>query len=111
MLALRQFVYLSVEGGRARVRDHVPVPAIAGSELFNRYFRAQQNSAEQLVVFLPAVYARGFYASKALATSLGLVFVLGRMLYFRGYTDPDKNRIPGFALGLTANIGMILATL
>lgn len=111
MLALLQFVYFSVEVGRARGRYSVPVPATSGSELFNRYFRAQQNSAEQLLVFLPAVYACGFYASEALAASLGLVFVLGRMLYFRGYTDPDKNRIPGFALGLTANIGMILATL
>ena len=62
-------------------------------------------------MFLPTVYACGFYASEALATVLGLLFVLGRMLYFRGYTDPEKNRAPGFVLGLLANVVMILATL
>jgi uncharacterized membrane protein YecN with MAPEG domain len=33
------------------------------------------------------------------------------MLYFRGYTNPEKNRTVGFALGLLANVVMILATL
>jgi len=111
MLALLQFVYFSVEVGRARGRFNVQVPATSGNEGFERYFRAQQNTAEQLLVFLPAVYACGFYASEALATVLGLLFVLGRMLYFRGYTDPEKNRAPGFVLGLLANVVMILATL
>lgn len=111
MLALLQFVYFSVEVGRARGRFNVQVPATSGNEGFERYFRAQQNTVEQLLVFLPAVYACGFYASEALATVLGLLFVLGRMLYFRGYTDPEKNRAPGFVLGLLANVVMILATL
>lgn len=111
MLALLQFIYFSVEVGRARGRFNVPVPATSGNELFERFFRAQQNTAEQLLVFLPAVYACGFYASEALATVLGLLFVLGRMLYFRGYTNPEKNRTVGFALGLLANVVMILATL
>jgi uncharacterized membrane protein YecN with MAPEG domain len=111
MLALLQFIYFSVEVGRARGRFNVPVPATSGNELFERYFRAQQNTAEQLLVFLPAVYACSYFVSEGLATLMGLLFVLGRMLYFRGYTDPDKNRTLGFALGLLANVVMILATL
>lgn len=111
MLALLQYIYFGVEVGRARGRFSVPAPATTGNEVFERYFRAQQNTAEQLLVFLPAVYACAFYASEALATLMGLFFVLGRMLYFRGYTDPEKNRAPGFALGLAANVVMILATL
>lgn len=111
MLALLQYIYFGVEVGRARGRFSVPAPATTGNEVFERYFRSQQNTAEQLLVFLPAVYACAFYASEALATLMGLFFVLGRMLYFRGYTDPEKNRAPGFALGLAANVVMILATL
>ena len=44
MLALLQFVYFSVEVGRARGRFNVQVPATSGNEGFERYFRAQQNT-------------------------------------------------------------------
>jgi glutathione S-transferase len=111
MLALLQYIYFSIEVGRARSRFDVPVPATSGNELFERYFRVQQNTGEQLLLFLPGIYACGFYASEVLATLLGLTFVLGRMLYFRGYTDPAKSRSLGFALGLLANVVMILAAL
>lgn len=111
MLALLQYIYFSIEVGRARSRFDVPVPATSGNELFERYFRVQQNTGEQLLLFLPGIYACGFYASEVLATLLGLTFVLGRMLYFRGYTDRAKSRSLGFALGLLANVVMILAAL
>ena len=39
------------------------------------------------------------------------MFVVGRMMYFRGYTDPDKSRSLGFGLGLIANTILILASL
>jgi uncharacterized membrane protein YecN with MAPEG domain len=42
---------------------------------------------------------------------MGLLFVVGRLMYFRGYTDPEKSRSLGFGLGLIANTVMILATL
>ena len=42
---------------------------------------------------------------------MGLVFIAGRGLYFRGYTDPDKRRTAGFAIGELANKLMILSTL
>ena len=42
---------------------------------------------------------------------MGLVFITGRGLYFRGYTDPEKSRTAGFAIGMSANMLMILSTL
>ena len=42
---------------------------------------------------------------------MGLVFIAGRGLYFRRYTDPDKSRTAGFAIGELANILMVLSTL
>jgi len=89
MLALLQYIYFAIEVGRARARFSVPAPATTGDEHFERFFRAHQNSTEQLVVFLPAIFACGYFANEALATALGLTFVVGRMLYFRGYTNPE----------------------
>lgn len=111
MLALLQYTWFGIEVGRARGRFEVPAPATTGNESFERFFRAHQNTTEQLVVFLPAIFACAYSVSETLSAAMGLLFVLGRLMYFRGYTDPEKSRSLGFGLGLIANTVMILATL
>ena len=111
MLALMQYVWFSIQVGRARGRFEVQVPSISGNDGFERYFRAHQNTAERLVVFLPAIFACGYFVNSLFAAVMGLVFVAGRGLYFRSYTDPDKNRSAGFAIGELANKLMILSIL
>ena len=111
MLALMQYIWFSIEVGRARGRFEVQVPATSGSDGFERYFRAHQNTTEQLVVFLPAIFACGYHVNALFAAVMGLIFITGRGLYFRGYTDPEKSRTAGFAIGMLANMLMILSTL
>ena len=57
MLALVQYFYFIIEVGRARGRFGVAAPATSGNEEFERYFRVQQNTLEQLIMFIPAIYA------------------------------------------------------
>lgn len=111
MLALLQYTWFGIEVGRARGRFEVPAPATTGHENFERFFRAHQNTTEQLVVFLPAMFACAYLVNETLAAAMGLLFVIGRLMYFRGYTSPEKSRSLGFGLGLIANTVMILATL
>lgn len=111
MLALLQYTWFGIEVGRARGRFEVPAPATTGHENFERFFRAHQNTTEQLVVFLPAIFACAYLVNETLAAAMGLLFVIGRLMYFRGYTNPEKSRSLGFGLGLIANTVMILATL
>ena len=111
MLALIQYFWFSIQVGRARGRFEVQVPSISANDGFERYFRAHQNTAERLVVFLPAIFACGYFVNSPFAAVMGLVFIAGRGLYFRGYTDPDKSRTAGFAIGELANILMVLSTL
>ncbi len=111
MLALLQYTWFTIEVGRARGRFEVPAPATSGNENFERFFRAHQNTTEQLVVFLPAIFACAYLVNETLAAAMGLLFVVGRLMYFRGYTDPEKSRSLGFGLGLIANAVLILATL
>ena len=33
-----------------------PAPATTGNEMFERYFRVQMNTLEQLVVFIPSIF-------------------------------------------------------
>ncbi len=111
MLALIQFIYFSVQVGRARGRCDVAAPATTGNEEFERYFRVQQNTLEQLVVFLPALVAAATFGNEFLAAPIGLVYLIGRALYARAYVRDPGSRTIGFLLGLLANVALIGAAL
>ena len=52
---LEFFCFLHARSG-ARARHYkVPAPATTGHEVFERYFRVQMNTLEQLVIFVPAM--------------------------------------------------------
>ena len=110
-LALAEYFYFLMKCGQARGRFDVPAPATTGVPEFERYFRVQYNTIEQLVIFLPAVLLFGFYVDPRLAALLGLVFVAGRALYARGYVVDPARRGPGFLLTLVANSLLLLGGL
>ncbi len=98
LLAALQFFAFGILVGRARVRYGIKAPAVTGNEQFERAFRVQMNTLEQLVVFLPALLISGQYWSQALVAGLGLVWLIGRLVYRQAYVaDPAKRHI-GFVL-------------
>lgn len=100
VLALLQFFWLSLQVARARTRYGVAAPATTGHEVFERHFRVQMNTLEQLMLFLPALWIFAAYISPLWAAALGVVFVLGRAIYAISYVRDPKSRSLGF--GLTA---------
>jgi uncharacterized MAPEG superfamily protein len=111
MLALVQYFYFSIEVGRARGRFGIAAPAISGNEEFERYFRVQQNTLEQLATFIPAIYATAYYGNPLYAAAAGVVFLIGRMLYFRSYVKEPSSRTLGFMLSMVPSLGMVIAAL
>ena len=86
-------------------------PATTGHELFERHHRVQQNTLEQLVVFLPSLYLFAAFVSGWVAALLGLAFVVGRAIYARAYlADPEK-RSAGFLIGFAASNVLLLGGL
>ena len=61
LLAVLQYLYFGVLVGRARLRYHVKAPAVTGDENFERAYRVQMNTLEQLIIFLPALLIAGHY--------------------------------------------------
>ena len=110
-LALAEYFVILVRCGQARGRLGVAAPATTGNPEFERYFRAQYNTLEQLVIFLPAMIMFGAYVSPAVAALLGLVFIVGRFLYARGYVIDPARRGPGFLLTVLANGVLLLGGL
>lgn len=110
-LALVEYFVFGLLVGRARSTYGVAAPATSGHPVFDRTMRVQQNTLEQLVVFVPAMYLFAQYVSSGMAGVLGLVFVAGRALYYRGYVADPKQRSTGFALSAIPQIILLLGSL
>ena len=111
VLALLEFLLCGYAVGRARTRYNVPAPAMSGHEVFDRYFRAQMNTLEQLVVFLPSLWLFAHYLNAWAAVVLGLLFIVGRALYFRGYVQAAESRHAGFVLSAIPNVTLLIGAL
>ena len=111
MLALIEYWVFLVLTGQARGRFGVAAPATAGHPIFERYFRVQMNTLEQLALFLPGLAAFAWTVSEPWAAAMGVVFILGRALYARGYIADPARRGPGFLLTLIANAVLVFGGL
>ena len=110
-LALLEFAVFGFAVGRARVRYNVPAPAMSGNPVFERYFRVQMNTLEQLVIFLPSMLLFARYVNPDIAAALGLLFIIGRAVYFRGYVRAPAARHLGFVLSAIPNVALLVGAI
>jgi glutathione S-transferase len=110
-LALVEFLLFGVAVSRARARYNIPAPATTGNEVFERYFRVQMNTLEQLIVFVPSVLLFARYVNVYVAAALGVVFLIGRALYFQGYVRSPQARHIGFLLSVIPNVTLLIGAI
>jgi len=111
MLALIEYLYFGVLVGGARARSGVNAPAVTGDPAFERAFRAHQNTMEQLIIFLPSLYATAYFVSDLYAVVAGVVFMIGRAMYFRAYSEDAEKRSTGMIVTIAANLSLVLGGL
>jgi len=111
VLALIEFLVFGYAVGQARSRYNVPAPATSGHQVFERCFRAQMNTLEQLVVFLPSIWLFAHYINAWIAVALGALFIIGRALYFRGYVQSAQTRHAGFMISAIPNVTLLVGAL
>ena len=97
-----EYFYLAIMVGKARGETGGAAPTCAGEPKFERVFRVQQNTMEQLIIFYPALWIFGYYVHAEIGAALGVLFLIGRIMYARGYVQSPDKRGPGFILGSLA---------
>lgn len=97
-LVLAQYVFFGIQVGGMRVKHGVKGPAVTGHEEFERMNRVHQNTMEQLVVFIPALWIHAQYANPLWGAGLALVFIVGRFIYRAEYLKDPNSRSPGFSM-------------
>jgi glutathione S-transferase len=110
-LVLLEYFWIVWMTGQARGRGGVPAPAMSGDPVFERWLRVQLNTVEQLVIFLPALWMFAFYVHVSTAAALGVVFMIGRLMFARGYVEDPAKRGPGFIVTLASSMSLLLGGL
>jgi uncharacterized MAPEG superfamily protein len=96
---------------KARGTYNIPAPATSGDPIFERHFRVQMNTLEWLPMFLPALWLAAIWQSDMVAAGLGLVWIIGRIIYMLAYVADPKTRSLGFVIQMLATLVLILLTL
>ena len=107
-LAIFQFIVFGIKVGRARGTYGVKAPAVTGNEVFERYFRVQQNTLELLVVFLPGIFLFSRHFNPLWAAILGAIYLVGREVYAASYVKNPASRALGFALSMLPSMILIV---
>lgn len=98
LLAIAFYFFTAVNVSRSRTKTGVKVPAMSGHPDFERAFRIQMNTLEWMPIFLPALWLFAIYISDVIAAGIGVVWIIGRILYFVGYSQAAAKRSLGFAI-------------
>lgn len=111
VLALLQLFVFAFLVGRQRAKHGIKAPAISGEAEFERAFRIHQNTLEQLVIFIPALWLFGYYVHALIAAGIGLIFIIARFVYRGSYLNDPAKRTAGFGVGALAMMVLLVGGL
>jgi glutathione S-transferase len=111
VLAVVQLIFFGALVGRARGKYGVAAPAVVGHEMFERAYRVQMNTLELLVAFLPGLFLAGKYWPETVVAGAGLVYLVGRFIYWRAYMGAPRSRALGYGLSAIPTMALLVAAL
>ena len=111
LAALVVYIATMMRVGRLREREGVKAPSTDGSPDFNRAYRVQMNTIEQIVPFVPALWMFSAMWGDRWGALVGVVWPIGRAIYARSYWRAAEARGPGFMIGAVSTIVLLVGTL
>jgi uncharacterized membrane protein YecN with MAPEG domain len=111
LVTLLVYAWMIFRIGGARRKSGIDAPAMTGDPVLERHIRVQANTLEWLVLFLPSLWLFALYWSDLVATILGAVWIVGRILYALGYVADPKKRELGFGIQALATAILLFGAL
>lgn len=102
LLICMQMVVTGINVGRARVRYGIKAPALTGHEMFERAYRIQMNTLENVSLLLPALWVNAGFISDRGAAALGALWLISRVWYAIAYQNDPAKRGSAFGLSMFA---------
>jgi uncharacterized membrane protein YecN with MAPEG domain len=109
--ALLVYVWMAVRVTLARRKCGIDAPAMTGDPVLERNIRVQANTLEWLPLFLPSLWLFAIYWSDLVATILGVVWIVGRIIYALGYVADPGKREAGFIIQALATAILLFGAL
>lgn len=110
-LSLLVLLVMLIRVGMARTKHGVEAPAITGNEVFERHYRVQMNTIEALIIHLPVLWLFALYWNDRVAAVLGLIWIVGRILYMLAYVREPKSRGPGYGISSLATLILLIGSI
>jgi uncharacterized MAPEG superfamily protein len=111
ILALLVYLFMGIQVARARGKSGIEAPAMIGDPMLERANRVHINTLEWLPLFLAGLWLFAIYWNELVAAGLGLVWILGRLLYSSGYMADPARRSLGYLIQALAGLVLLLGAL
>ena len=98
LLSLLAYVWMGMQVGQARGKSGIHAPAMTGDPRLERAVRVQMNTLEWLPIFLASLWLFAVYVNEQVAASVGVVWIIGRLVYAVGYLADPAKRGTGFMI-------------
>ena len=111
LLSLLLYFSMGLGVARARQKCGINAPAMTGDPVLERCIRVQANTLEWLPIFLVSMWLFALYWNDLVAAGVGLVWIIGRVLYGRGYVADPAKRETGFMIQALASAVLLFGAL
>lgn len=110
LIDLTVFLWTMALVSRARARYGIMAPACTGHEEFERRFRVQMNTLEQLALLMPCLWLCAIWVGEIYGGIGGLLWAIGRVIYVTSYLREPKSRALGMMLTILPTLVMAAAS-
>lgn len=116
LVSLLVYFWMVLRVGIARGKSGIDAPAMTGDPRLERAVRVQANTLEWLPVFLPSLWLCHLFwlpqdPAGVIVAAIGVVWIIGRIVYALGYTADPAKRSMGFLIQLAATAVLLFGAL
>ena len=111
LLSMLLYFWTCMRVAGARARHKIVAPAVTGHPGFERAYRVQLNTLEWMPLYLPSLWLFAYYWGGNVAAIVGLVWIVGRILYALSYVKDPSRRAAGFGLQALATAVLFFGAL